>query len=138
VALRIAAALAFVIMGLLVGREAIKEGSAQSDDLACPYDPEAACTTTPGWDWKAFGSTLGLLFVAELGDKTQLAVLSLAGKHNSTWSVFAGGALALTLVTAIGVIGGQGLCRVIPKRTLLAVSAATFVVMGVLVGLDVL
>ena len=139
VALRIAAASAFVIMGLLVGREAIREGNAQSEDLACPYVPEAECaTTSAGWDWKAFGSTLGLLFVAELGDKTQLAVLSLAGKHNNPWSVFAGGALALTLVTAMGVIGGQGLYRLVPKRILLAVSAAAFVVMGVLVGLGIL
>jgi Ca2+/H+ antiporter, TMEM165/GDT1 family len=138
VVLRIAAALAFVIMGLLVGREAIKEAKAGADDQACPYAPEAACATTSGWDWRAFGSTLGLLFVAELGDKTQLAVLSLAGKHSSPWSVFAGGALALTLVTAMGVIGGQGLCRLVPKRILLGVSASAFVVMGVLVGLGVL
>ncbi len=138
VVLRVAAALAFVIMGLAVGRGAIKEGNAQSEDLACPYVPEAECVTTSGWDWKAFGSTLGLLFVAELGDKTQLAVLSLAGKHSNPWSVFAGGALALTLVTAMGVIGGQGLCRLVPKRILLAVSSAAFIVMGVIVGLGIL
>ncbi len=93
---------------------------------------------TPTWDWKVFGSTLGLLFVAELGDKTQLAVLSLAGKHGSPWSVFVGGALALTGVTALGVVGGQGLCRLIPDRILLWSSAIAFVVMGVLMAGGVL
>jgi putative Ca2+/H+ antiporter (TMEM165/GDT1 family) len=74
-------------------------------------------------------STFGLVFVAELGDKTQLVMLSLAGKHESPWVVLLGGALALTSVTALGVIGGQGLCRVIPERVLLWISAVAFVVM---------
>jgi putative Ca2+/H+ antiporter (TMEM165/GDT1 family) len=137
-ALRIVAAVAFVVMGVFVAREAIRSGSKASEDLACPYLPEAECTTTGGWNWKAFGSTLGLLFVAELGDKTQLAVLSLSSKYHTPWSVFAGGALALTLVTAIGVLGGQGLCKLIPERVLLAISAVAFTAMGVLVGLGIL
>jgi putative Ca2+/H+ antiporter (TMEM165/GDT1 family) len=136
-ALRIVAAVAFVVMGAFVAREAIRSGGRAADDLACPYLPEAECTTTSGWNWRAFGSTLGLLFVAELGDKTQLAVLSLSSKYGTPWSVFAGGALALTLVTAIGVLGGQGLCRLIPERVLLSVSAIAFAAMGVLVGLGI-
>jgi putative Ca2+/H+ antiporter (TMEM165/GDT1 family) len=52
--------------------------------------------------------------------------------------VFVGGALALLAVTAVGVIGGEGLCRLIPRRTLLWVSAAAFVVMGTLIGVGVM
>jgi putative Ca2+/H+ antiporter (TMEM165/GDT1 family) len=85
-------------------------------------------------DWGALASTFGLIFVAELGDKTQLAIFSLASKNSSPWAVFVGGSLALTLVTALGVIGGQGLCKLIPERVLLAISAAAFVVMGILIG----
>jgi putative Ca2+/H+ antiporter (TMEM165/GDT1 family) len=134
--LRAVAAGAFVVMGLLMAREAW--AAARADDRACAYPtPEAECAGT-GWDWRAFGSTLSLLFVAELGDKTQLAVLSLASKVASPWLVFAGGALALTLVTGIAVAGGQGLCRLIPERVLLAVSAAAFVLMGILMGVGVL
>jgi len=88
--------------------------------------------------WKAFGSTFGLLFVAEMGDKTQLAVLSLAGKRAESLPVFVGGALALTAVTALGAIGGQALSRILPKRVLLWVSAVAFVVMGALIGFGVL
>jgi putative Ca2+/H+ antiporter (TMEM165/GDT1 family) len=138
--LRIAAALAFVVMGILIGREAIKAGRRQREDACavasangqdCAVDP-------PRWDWKAFASTFGLLFVAELGDKTQLTVLGLAGKYGRPWLVFIGGALALTLVTGLGAVGGQGLCKLIPERILLWVSAVAFVAMGILMGLGLL
>jgi putative Ca2+/H+ antiporter (TMEM165/GDT1 family) len=137
--LRIAAAVAFILMGAFVAREAAKADREPGEGDACPYvPPDEACQTGPGWSWPAFTSTLGLLFVAELGDKTQLAILSLASKNSSPWAVFAGGSLALTLVTALGVIGGQGLCKIIPERVLLAISAAAFVVMGILIGFGIL
>ncbi|MFH1085011.1 MAG: TMEM165/GDT1 family protein [Chloroflexota bacterium] len=137
--LRGLAAGAFVVMGLLIAREALlKRGDGEACDVAA-----LACDPAPKglralWDWRAFGSTLGLLFVAEMGDKTQLAVLSMAGGSPSPWLVFTGAAVALTAVTALGVLGGQGLCRIIPERTLLIVSAVAFVVMGVLMALGVL
>jgi putative Ca2+/H+ antiporter (TMEM165/GDT1 family) len=135
--LRIIAAGAFVVMGILIGWEAIRSGANGAGDDACPpIEPD--CAPTSGWDWKAFGSTLGLLFVAELGDKTQLAVLSMAGKSDAPWSVFAGGAAALILVTALGVVGGQGICRLIPERLLLSISAVAFIVMGILMGMGIL
>ena len=137
-----AAAVAFVVMGILIGREAARAtGDVAPDDAcACPANPEGGSPNEPAssQDWKAFGSTFGLLFVAEMGDKTQLAVLSLAGKQANPWPVFIGGGLALTAVTACGVIGGEGLCRLIPQRVLLWISAAAFVVMGALIGLGIL
>ena len=137
--LRYAAALAFVVMGLLIGHEAFKAFKSESKGLECAYvAPDQSCPPERQWDWRAFGTTLGLLFVAELGDKTQLAVFSLASKQSTPWAVFAGGTLALSLVTAIGVVGGQGLCRIIPERLLLSVSAAAFVAMGVLMGFGIL
>lgn len=130
--LRTIAAVAFVMMGLLVAREAARSARGDESAPACEgLDPAESCPA-PRQDWRAFGATFALLFVAELGDKTQLAVLSLSSQNGATWSVFAGGALALTLVTGLGVVGGQGLCRLIPERLLLAISAAAFVVMGVL------
>lgn len=138
--LRAAAALAFVMMGTLIGREAVKAGREESQEDACDYigEAEVDCKPTSVWDWKAFSSTFGLLFIAELGDKTQLAVLSLAGKHGDVWTVFIGGALALALVTGLGVVGGQGLCKLIPERLLLWISAIAFVVMGILMGVGVI
>ena len=105
----------------------------------CPGDDgRARSVLIHAGDWKAFASTFGLLFVAEIGDKTQLAVLSLAGKQVQPLAVFVGGTLALVAVTTIGVIGGEGLCRFIPRRMLLWLSAVAFVVMGALVGFGVL
>jgi len=44
----------------------------------------------------------------------------------------------LTAVTALAVVGGEGLCRLIPRRVLLWVSAVAFVVMGALMGVGIL
>ena len=138
--LRIVAAAAFVVLGVLIGRQALRARGGGLSGAACETEQDLPldCAPVSAWDWKAFASTFGLLFVAELGDKTQLAVFSMAGKYGSVGSVFAGGALALTAVTALGVLGGQGLCRIIPERLLLWISAAAFVVMGVLVAVGVL
>jgi putative Ca2+/H+ antiporter (TMEM165/GDT1 family) len=130
-----AAALAFVVMGVLIWREAAKSEA----EAACELLEDADCELDPAhWDWKAFGATFSLLFLAELGDKTQLAVLSLATGQTSPLLIFAGGSLALTAVTAIGVLGGQKLCEWIPEQLLLRISAGAFVVMGVLMALGVL
>jgi putative Ca2+/H+ antiporter (TMEM165/GDT1 family) len=135
--LRWAAALAFVVMGVLVGREAIR-GKDADDGCLVGADEESSGTLPLTRNWKAFAATFGLLFVAELGDKTQLAAFSMAGKSATPWLVFTGGGLALTVVTALAVVGGEGLCRLIPKRVLLWVSAVAFVLMGVLMSFGVL
>jgi putative Ca2+/H+ antiporter (TMEM165/GDT1 family) len=85
---------------------------------------------------KVFLSTFALLFVAELGDKTQLAVISMTAKHKMPLSVFLGAALALALVTLLGVLGGELLTRFIPEAILRKVAAAGFVVMGVLMWFE--
>jgi putative Ca2+/H+ antiporter (TMEM165/GDT1 family) len=137
--LRVVATLAFVVMGLFVAREAVRTRASASGE-GCDYaaSGQGGCEPSAAWDWRAFGSTLGLLFVAEMGDKTQLAVLGLAGKSEIPWFVFLGGTLALVSVTALGVVGGQGLCKLIPERLLLWASAVSFVVMGLLMGFGIL
>ena len=140
-AMRYAAAAFFVVMGLVIGWRSWRSSKRTTGlDLTCEVacDAETDAAARRSWDWRAFGSTFSLLFVAELGDKTQLAVLGLAGKDVAAWSVFAGGALALVAVTALGVLGGEQLCRLIPERVLLRLSAAAFIVMGVLMGVGVL
>ncbi|HDQ73484.1 MAG TPA: TMEM165/GDT1 family protein [Chloroflexi bacterium] len=142
--LQYVAAAAFVVMGLFIGKEAYQSRpvtmSGHDGISLDTNEPSCAEESTAGRriGWQALMSTLGLLFVAEMGDKTQLAVLSLAGKSDTPWAVFTGGALALTTVTALGVIGGQGLCKIIPERILLWISAAAFVVMGLLMGTGIL
>jgi putative Ca2+/H+ antiporter (TMEM165/GDT1 family) len=133
--LRCVAAAAFVVMGVFVARGAIKGGDGDPE-CACP-DGEVSGAAPLTRSWQALAGTFGLLFVAELGDKTQLAVLSMATK-GTPGLVFVGGGLALTVVTGLAVVGGEGLCRLIPQRVLLGVSAVAFVVMGVLMGAGVI
>jgi putative Ca2+/H+ antiporter (TMEM165/GDT1 family) len=83
-------------------------------------------------DWKLFGSTFGLIFLAELGDKTQLATLTLAASGQSRWLVFAGAACALVATSALGVLGGEALSRVVPPVWIHRVAGVGFIVMGVL------
>jgi putative Ca2+/H+ antiporter (TMEM165/GDT1 family) len=138
--LRVVSALAFVVMGTLIAREAYKAGNGPSglEDCEHPEDAQTDCTSISAWDWKAFSSTFGLLLLAELGDKTQLAVLSLSSRHGDAWPVFVGGSLALMLVTGLGVVGGQGLSRLVPERVLLWASALAFIAMGALMGVGLL
>ena len=133
---RAIAALGFIVMGFLIWLEASKKTS--DEDNACSLEEESCSDSRVKWDWQAFGATFSLLFFAELGDKTQLAVLGVASKQPAAWSVFAGGALALTVVTALGVVGGQQLCQLIPEKLLLKISAAAFIIMGILMGLGVI
>ena len=85
-------------------------------------------------EWRALWSAFGLLFVAELGDKTQLAVISQVCKCQRPREVFVGASLALTAVTAIGAVGGEMLARVVPQQWLHLAASAAFVVMGLLLA----
>jgi putative Ca2+/H+ antiporter (TMEM165/GDT1 family) len=86
--------------------------------------------------FKVLLSTFALLFVAELGDKTQLAVISMTAKHKAPLWIFIGAATALVAVTALGVLGGELLTRVIPEAVLRKIAAALFVGMGLLMWFD--
>jgi Ca2+/H+ antiporter, TMEM165/GDT1 family len=81
-------------------------------------------------DWKLLATTFVAIFVAEIGDKTQLATLSLAAGGSSRWIVFAGASLALVATTAIAVLAGEALTRVIPPIWLKRGAGALFLVLG--------
>jgi putative Ca2+/H+ antiporter (TMEM165/GDT1 family) len=83
-------------------------------------------------DWKLFVSTFGAIFVAELGDKTQLAALSLSAGSKSKWIVFLASALALTASSAIAVAVGEGVSRVVSPLWLKRAAGVIFIVLGVL------
>jgi putative Ca2+/H+ antiporter (TMEM165/GDT1 family) len=134
--LHLAASAAFVVMGLLLARSAWGADDRMADSECDPpqeADPDRQARTR-GWDWRALGSTFALLFAAELGDKTQLAVLSLATQQQSVALVFAGATLALIAVTGLAVVVGQSLGKFLPQRTLMWLSAGAFVVVGLLMG----
>ncbi len=83
-------------------------------------------------DTKVFLMTFGMVFLAELGDKTQLTALAMtSGNKAAGFSVFLGSALALMLTSALAVFGGEVISRFVPQRYLVLGSAVLFVVMGV-------
>ncbi|NQT84729.1 TMEM165/GDT1 family protein [bacterium] len=83
--------------------------------------------------WKTLITTFGVIFIAELGDKTQLAVLSLAaGKHTSHWAIFFGAVLALALVTLLAFVLGHIIGTNFPRQYVRKVAGVVFVVIGLL------
>ncbi|NLW56479.1 MAG: TMEM165/GDT1 family protein [Firmicutes bacterium] len=81
-------------------------------------------------DWKFFFWVFCTLFVAELGDKTQLAVFSFVTQSKAPWEVFLGSSLALVLVTLIGVFFGETLTKYIPLFYLRLGAAFLFIGIG--------
>lgn len=82
-------------------------------------------------DWRVVVSTFGLIFLAELGDKTQLAAIAMAAESRTPLAVFVGAVAALALVTLLGVAIGGTLTRVIPAQYIRMGAGALFIVVGV-------
>ena len=82
-------------------------------------------------DWKLFASTFVAIFLAEMGDKTQLATMSLSA-GSSRWVVFAGAALALVATSAVAVLVGEGVARLVPQIWIKRGAGVVFVVIGLL------
>ncbi|MEZ4371984.1 MAG: TMEM165/GDT1 family protein [Polyangiaceae bacterium] len=83
-------------------------------------------------DWKLLGSTFAAVFLAELGDKTQLATMALAGGGRSRWAVFFGAALALVATSALAVLAGDVVARYVSPVWLRRGAGVLFVVLGAL------
>jgi len=83
-------------------------------------------------DWKVFVAAFGTIFLAELGDKTQLANLSLSAKSGSVVSVFAGSIAGFGLVTLLTVLFGGILSRFIRPEYVRYGAATLFVTVGLL------
>lgn len=81
---------------------------------------------------KSIGVAFLLVFLAELGDKTQLSTMILASKSSSIWHTFIGSASALVLSSLLGVLAGSLLSRHIPLTYIQYISGIAFIVVGVL------
>ena len=83
-------------------------------------------------NWNALGTAFGLVFLAEMGDKTQLAVITLTARTQAPVSVFLGASFALVAVTLLGALAGGAITRFVPAEVLQKVAAAAFIAIGVL------
>lgn len=83
-------------------------------------------------DLKTFAIIFGTVFLAELGDKTQLATVLFASRPTiSLVTVFAGAALALVLSTAIAVAAGAVVSTYVDPKYLSYIAGAGFVIIGI-------
>jgi putative Ca2+/H+ antiporter (TMEM165/GDT1 family) len=78
-----------------------------------------------------FGTTVIAFFLAEMGDKTQVATIMLAAQYSSTVWVVAGTTLGMMLANAPVVWLGERMTRLVPMRVVHGVSAAIFLALGV-------
>jgi putative Ca2+/H+ antiporter (TMEM165/GDT1 family) len=87
-------------------------------------------------DWRMFLTTFGVIFLAEMGDKTQLAAMTMAAQSKKPWAVFIGASLALVCVSAIGVVVGGTIGQYLPIMWIKRAAAVAFIVIGglILVG----
>ena len=82
--------------------------------------------------WKAFLSVFVTVFLAEIGDTTQLATMLFAAEAKSSrWVIFAGSALALVLAAAIGVLVGAQIEKLVSPRTLKIAAGVGFIAIGI-------
>ncbi len=84
-----------------------------------------------GVDIKVLLTTFALIFLAELGDKTQLTTMVLAAQTRSPLSVFLGAALALAGSALLGVLVGSAITQVVPLRYIRLAAGGLFVAIGV-------
>ena len=84
-------------------------------------------------DWRVFLTTFGIIFLAEIGDKTQIAALTMAAEKKRPWEVFLAASLALAAVSAIGVVVGSVLGHYLPLMWIKRAAGAAFIVIGILV-----
>lgn len=82
-------------------------------------------------DWKLLLTVFATVFIAELGDKTQLATLLYAAdKDVSKWLVFVGASLALIATSAIGVAAGGLVAEFVKPQVLSIVAGSGFIAIG--------
>jgi putative Ca2+/H+ antiporter (TMEM165/GDT1 family) len=83
-------------------------------------------------DWELLLATFGSIFLAELGDKTQLATFSLAAGRNTFAPVFIGSSLALVTSSLLAALLGSTLARILPIRWVHLGAGVLFIVIGTL------
>ncbi|MFH1076332.1 MAG: TMEM165/GDT1 family protein [Pseudomonadota bacterium] len=89
-------------------------------------------------DIKTFLITFGTIFLAELGDKTQIATFNFAAEGNkSKLSIFLGSAAALVLTSFIGVMLGSSISRIIPPHYIKIGGGILFIILGLWMLLDI-
>ncbi|SNQ50014.1 putative membrane protein [Frankia canadensis] len=140
-------ALLFLAGAVLVLREGHQDGEpagTQAGAAATPASPEGAEAPAPGRAtatatpfWRVAATSFGVVFLAELGDLTQISTANLAARFDAPVAVWLGAVLALWTVAGLAIAGGRGLLRLIPISMITRIAAAAFLVLAVISGIEV-
>ncbi|MGQ9837313.1 MAG: TMEM165/GDT1 family protein [Cyanobacteriota bacterium] len=114
--------------GGVLGRAFSPEGAIESASVAT--EGTAASSPVEGSKPQLWFMTFLTVFVAEMGDKTQLATLLMSAQSKSPWAIFLGSASALVTASLLSVLLGEGLGQVIPSDWLQWLAGAGFLVIG--------
>jgi putative Ca2+/H+ antiporter (TMEM165/GDT1 family) len=82
-------------------------------------------------DWNLLGLSFITVFLAELGDKSQLAAIALGSNTKSPKAVFFGSVAALILASFIGVVVGEGTAQLLPIKWTKTIAAIGFAAMAI-------
>jgi Ca2+/H+ antiporter, TMEM165/GDT1 family len=83
-------------------------------------------------DYRVLITTFGIIFLAEMGDKTQLAAMTMAAQTKRPWAVFVGASLALAAVSGLGVVLGSVIGEYVPLEWVKRAAAVAFIIIGIL------
>jgi putative Ca2+/H+ antiporter (TMEM165/GDT1 family) len=81
--------------------------------------------------WQIISTTFITVFLAELGDKTQLTTLMIAAQSHQPWIVFIGAAIALVSTSLLGVLAGKWLARTLSPSLLNTLAGLSFLILSI-------
>lgn len=81
-------------------------------------------------DWKSGLLAFAIIFAAELGDKTQLVIMSMSADSKSPQMVFLGSAVALVASSLVAVLAGDFVLRAVPLKFVHLGTGITFMIIG--------
>lgn len=110
--------------------------SVTADALLTEGETSEDSTGLKGW-WKVFASTYVTIFLAEIGDKTQVTTLLMSAESHKPWLVFAGAGTALICTSLLGVLLGRWLATRLKPRTLEVGAGITLLVITLGLGWDI-
>jgi putative Ca2+/H+ antiporter (TMEM165/GDT1 family) len=110
--------------------------SIQSVEIKPTQETPTKIGKKANWNfWSVFSSTFLTIFLAEMGDKTQLSTLLMSAESQSPWIVFLGSATALIATSLIGVLIGRWVARRLsPKILNFAVALLLLFITSLLIG----
>lgn len=110
--------------------------ASQSSEPATESNAPSDSTGLKGW-WTVFASTYVTIFLAEIGDKTQVTTLLMSAESHKPWMVFAGAGTALVCTSLLGVLLGRWLATRLKPRTLEVGAGITLLIITVGLGWDI-